>query len=50
MRIKEWEELTIWDNFLCQKVRCNKGLCQHFIEKILQIKIADVLIPFRTAA
>ena len=47
-RIKDWEELTIQDNFLFQKVMRNKRLCQHLIEKILQIKIADILpIPIR---
>ena len=41
-RIKDWEELTIQDNFLFQKVMRNKRLCQHLIEKILQVKIADI--------
>ena len=44
-RIKDWEELTIQDNFLFQKVMRNKRLCQHLIEKILQIKIADITYP-----
>ena len=34
-RIKDWEELTIQDNFLFQKVMRNKRLCQYLIEKIL---------------
>ena len=44
-RIKNWEELTIQDNFLFQKVMRNKRLCQYLIEKILQIKIADITYP-----
>ena len=44
-RIKDWEEVTIQDNFLFQKVMRNKRLCQHLIEKILQIKIADITYP-----
>ena len=44
-RIKDWEELTIQDNFLFQKVMRNKRLCQYLIEKILQIKIADITYP-----
>lgn len=41
-RIKDWEELTIQDNFLFLKVMQNKRLCQHLIEKILQIKIVEI--------
>ena len=44
-RIKNWEELTIQDNFLFQKVMRNKRLCQYLIEKILKIKIADITYP-----
>ncbi|MDN0046394.1 Rpn family recombination-promoting nuclease/putative transposase [Megasphaera hexanoica] len=44
-RIKDWEELTIQDNFLFQKVMRNKRLCQYLIKKILQIKIADITYP-----
>ena len=44
-RIKDWEELTIQDNFLFLKVMQNKRLCQHLIEKILQIKIVDITYP-----
>ena len=40
-RIKDWEELTIQDNFLFQKVMRNKRLCQYLIEKILQIKMVN---------
>ena len=44
-RIKDWEELTIQDNFLFLKVMQNKRLCQHLIEKILQIKIVEITYP-----
>lgn len=38
-RIKEWEELTICDNFLFQKVMRNPRLCKRLIEKLLRIKV-----------
>ncbi len=44
-RIKTWEELTIQDNFLFQKVMQNKRICKHLIEKILKIKIKDITYP-----
>ena len=44
-RIKTWEELTIQDNFLFQKVMQNKRICKHLIELILQIKIKDISFP-----
>lgn len=43
--IKTWEELTIQDNFLFQKVMQNQRLCKYLIEKILQIKIAHISYP-----
>ena len=36
---KIWENLTIADNFIFQKVMRKKRLCKRFIEKILHIKI-----------
>ena len=33
-RLKQWEELTIQDNFLFQKVMQNRRICKHLIEKI----------------
>lgn len=44
-RIKTWEELTIQDNFLFQKVMQNKRICKHLIECILQIKIQEIHFP-----
>lgn len=44
-RIKEWEELTICDNFLFQKVMQNKWLCKHLIQKLLKIKIKNIIYP-----
>ena len=44
-RIKTWEELTIQDNFLFQKVMQNKRICKHLIELIFQIKIKDISFP-----
>ena len=41
-RIKEWEELTIADNYLFQKVMRNKELCKRLLEKLLRIKIRDI--------
>ena len=43
-RIKEWEELTICDNFLFQKVMQNPRLCKRLIEKLLRIKIKGKII------
>ena len=45
-RIKEWEELTISDNFLFQKVMQNKRLCKRLIQKLLKIKIKNIIYPF----
>ena len=33
-RIKDWEELTIQDNFLFQKVMRNKRLCQYLMANL----------------
>jgi predicted transposase/invertase (TIGR01784 family) len=44
-RIKEWEELTIQDNFLFQKVMQNKRLCIWLITKLLGIKVKDIIYP-----
>ncbi len=35
----EWDELSLSDNFLFQKVMRNKRLCKRLIENILQTKI-----------
>ena len=44
-RIKTWEELTICDNFLFQKVMRNESLCKRLIEKLLNIKIKSITYP-----
>ncbi len=44
-RIKEWEELTICDNFLFQKVMQNPRLCKRLIEKLLRIKVKNITYP-----
>ena len=44
-RIKEWEELTICDNFLFQKVMQNRRLCKRLIQKLLKIKVRNIIYP-----
>ena len=44
-RIKEWEELTICDNFLFQKVMQNQRLCKRLIEKLPGIKVKNKPLP-----
>ena len=44
-KIKTWEELTIQDNFLFEKVMRNKRLCKYLIEKILNIRIKTISFP-----
>ena len=39
MNIKPYEELTIQDNFLFQKIMRNKGICQRVIERLLGTEI-----------
>ena len=42
---KAWENLTIADNFIFQKVMRKKRLCKRLIENILQIKIRKIVFP-----
>ena len=42
---KIWENLTIADNFIFQKVMRKKRLCKRFIEKILHINIRKSMVP-----
>ena len=42
LKIKPWEELTIRDNFLFQKVMLHENICKHFLEKLLDIKIKNI--------
>lgn len=44
-KIKEWEELTICDNFLFQKVMQNKRLCKRLIQKLLNINVKKIIYP-----
>ena len=43
---RAWEELTIRDNFIFQRVMQNKNLCKRLIERILQIKIRELTYPY----
>lgn len=43
--IKNYDELTIVDNFLFQKVMRNKRICKMLIEKILKIRVKDIKYP-----
>jgi len=49
-RIKDWEELTICDNFLFQKVMQNPRLCKLLIEKLLGIRIRNITYPIAEKA
>ena len=42
LKIKSWKELTISDNFLFQNIMQDEGVCKHFIEKLLHIKVNDI--------
>ena len=43
MNIKPYEELTIQDNFLFQKIMRNKRICQKTIERLLDIEVRDIV-------
>ena len=43
--LKAWENLTIADNFIFQKVMRKKRLCKRLIENILNIKIRKITLP-----
>ncbi|MDO4203401.1 MAG: Rpn family recombination-promoting nuclease/putative transposase [Selenomonadaceae bacterium] len=45
MPIKPYEELTIQDNFIFQKVMRNKRICKKTIERLLGIEVADIKYP-----
>lgn len=42
MHIKPFEELTIQDDFMFQKVMRNKRICKATIERLLDIQIKDI--------
>ena len=43
MRIKSFEELTIQDNFIFQKVMLKKHICKAVLERLLDISIQDIV-------
>ena len=45
MTIKPYEELTIQDNFIFQKVMRNKRICKQTLERLLDIDIKDISYP-----
>ena len=45
MPIKPYQELTIQDNFLFQKVMRNKRICKNTIKRLLDIDIKDISYP-----
>ena len=45
MTIKPYEELTIQDSFIFQKVMRNKRICKQTIERLLDIDIKDISYP-----
>ena len=42
---RNWEELTLADNFIFQKVMLNKELCKKVLSEILEMEIADISYP-----
>ena len=43
MRIKSFDELTIQDNFIFQKVMLKKHICKAVLERLLDISIHDIV-------
>ncbi len=43
MRIKSFDELTIQDNFIFQKVMLKKAICKAVLERLLDISIKDII-------
>ena len=43
MRIKSFDELTIQDNFIFQKVMLKKHICKAVLERLLDISIKDIV-------
>ena len=43
MRIKSFDELTIQDNFIFQKVMLKKSICKSVLERLLDISIKDIV-------
>lgn len=45
MTKKSYDELTIQDNFLSQKIMRNKRICKQTLERLLDIEIKDISCP-----
>ena len=45
MAIKPYDELTIQDKFLFQKIMRNKRICKLTLERLLDIDIKDISYP-----
>lgn len=43
--IKNWEDLTLANNFIFQKVMLNKELCKKVLSEILEMEIEDITYP-----
>ncbi len=44
-KIKPWEELTLSDNFIFQKVMLNKELCKKVLSEILGVEVVEIKYP-----
>ena len=44
-RIKEWDELTLADNFIFQKVMLNEDLCKKILSEILGTEVTSIEYP-----
>ena len=42
---KSYDELTIQDNFIFQKIMRNKRICKQTLERLLNIDIKDISYP-----
>lgn len=45
MAIKSYDELTIKDNFIFQKIMRNKRICMQTLERLLNIDVKDISYP-----
>ena len=45
MAIKAYDELTIQDNFIFQKIMRNKRICMQTLERLLNIDVKDISYP-----
>ncbi len=43
--VKSYDELTIQDNFIFQKIMRNKRICKQTLERLLNIDIKDISYP-----